>query len=62
MRPSVWASGGWQEGHRYARDDLGIGAEVAGPAVIHQMDATTLVPPGWRLSVADDASLSLERL
>ena len=59
---SVWADGGWQEGHRYARDDLGIGAEVTGPAVIHQMDATTLVPPGWHLRVADDTSLSLERL
>ena len=59
---SVWASGGWQEGHRYDRNDLGIGAEVMGPAVIHQMDATTLVPPGWHLRVADDTSLSLERL
>ena len=58
----VWADGEWQEGLRYARDDLGVGAEVAGPAVIHQMDATTLVPPGWHLSVADDTSLSLERL
>jgi len=58
----VWASGGWQEGHSYARDDLGVGAEVTGPAVIHQMDATTLVPPGWHLSVAEDTSLSLERL
>ena len=58
----VWADGEWQEGQRYARDDLGVGAEVAGPAVIHQMDATTLVPPGWQLTVADDTSLSLERL
>ncbi|MCI0884548.1 MAG: hydantoinase/oxoprolinase family protein, partial [Chloroflexi bacterium] len=59
---SVWADGGWREGHRYARDDLGVGAEVVGPAVIHQMDATTLVPPGWHLRVADDTSLLLERL
>ncbi len=58
----VWAGGGWQKGHSYARDDLGIGAEVTGPAVIHQMDATTLVPPSWHLRVAEDTSLSLERL
>ncbi|MCH7616872.1 MAG: hydantoinase/oxoprolinase family protein, partial [Chloroflexi bacterium] len=59
---SVWADGDWRDGHRYARDDLGVGAEVVGPAVIHQMDATTLVPPGWHLRVADDTSLLLERL
>jgi len=58
----VWAGGGWQEGHSYARDGLGVGAKVTGPAVIHQMDATTLVPPGWHLRVAEDTSLSLERL
>ena len=59
---SVWGDGGWREGRRYTRDDLGVGAEVVGPAVIHQMDATTLVPPGWHLRVADDTSLLLERL
>ena len=58
---SVWADGGWQEGQRYSRDELSVGAEVAGPAVIHQMDATTLVPSGWHLRVADDTSLLLER-
>ena len=57
----VWADGGWQNGQSYARDGLGVGAEVAGPAVIHQMDATTLVPPGWHLRVAEDTSLLLER-
>jgi N-methylhydantoinase A len=57
----VWTDGGWQEGQRYSRDELSVGAEVAGPAVIHQMDATTLVPPGWHLRVADDTSLLLER-
>ncbi len=30
----------------YRRDDFGAGAEIAGPAVIGQVDATTLLPPG----------------
>ncbi|HEY5639761.1 MAG TPA: hydantoinase/oxoprolinase family protein, partial [Dehalococcoidia bacterium] len=58
---SVWTGGGWQDGQSFARDDLGAGASVAGPAVIHQMDATTLVPPGWQFLVAEDRSLLLER-
>ncbi|GAA1620188.1 hydantoinase/oxoprolinase family protein [Kribbella sancticallisti] len=31
-----------------ARDALEPGAALVGPAVIHQEDATTVVPPGWR--------------
>ena len=57
----MWTDGGWQDGQRYSRDELGVGDEVAGPAVIHQMDATTLVPSAWHLRVADDTSLLLER-
>ena len=32
----------------YARDDLGAGAVVHGPAIIEQPDTTVLVIPGWR--------------
>ena len=31
----------------YARDALRPGNRFAGPAIVEQMDATTLVPPGW---------------
>ena len=34
---------------------------VAGPAVITQVDTTTLVPPGWQASVLEDGALLLER-
>src|SRR6185312_14733241 len=30
----------------YWRDDLGPSQEIIGPAVIEQLDSTTLVPPG----------------
>jgi N-methylhydantoinase A/oxoprolinase/acetone carboxylase beta subunit len=31
----------------YERDQLDIGANVAGPAIVEQFDATTVIPPGW---------------
>jgi N-methylhydantoinase A len=37
----------------YRRSDFGAGAEIAGPAVIGQVDATTLLPPGSSARVDD---------
>jgi len=31
----------------YEHDRLDIGATVAGPAIVEQFDATTLIPPSW---------------
>ena len=41
----------------YARDSLRPGNRFAGPAIVEQMDATTLVPAGWIARV--DAYLNL---
>ena len=35
----------------YARDDLGAGCTLHGPAIIEQLDATSVVPPDHRLEV-----------
>jgi len=32
---------------RLARDRLAAGNRIAGPAIIDQMDATTVIPPGF---------------
>jgi N-methylhydantoinase A len=45
----------------YERDRLDIGAAVAGPAVVEQFDATTVIPPGWRGKVDGFRNLVLER-
>jgi N-methylhydantoinase A len=42
------------------RDDLPPGSVVDGPAVIVEATATTVVPPGWTLSVDDFGTLALE--
>ena len=31
----------------YERDRLDVGATIAGPAIVEQFDATTVIPPGW---------------
>ena len=32
----------------YWREDIPPGATIAGPAIVEQMDATSVIPPGWR--------------
>jgi N-methylhydantoinase A len=44
-----------------ARASIGAGEAIEGPAILAQLDSTTLVPPGW-LAVADEhGNLLLER-
>ena len=58
-RREVWLpeAGGFTHCPLYDRDRLGPGHEFAGPAIIEQMDCTTLVLPGQRVTV--DAWLNL---
>lgn len=45
---------------RYARDRLLAGNVISGPAVIDQMDTTTVLPPGTRARVHVSGSLVIE--
>ncbi len=45
----------------YQRHSLPAGFEVDGLAIVEEPTATTLVPPGWRLSVGSTGALTLER-
>ncbi len=45
----------------YDRNRLDVGASFAGPAIIEQFDATTVVPPGWRACVDRYGNLVLEQ-
>jgi N-methylhydantoinase A len=55
------ASGTAVETPLYVRSDLPAGTEIAGPAVIDQLDSTTLVPPGWRAEVDEWLNIRLHR-
>lgn len=45
----------------YERDKLGVGAEISGPAIVEQFDATTIIPPGWIARVDAYRNLMLEK-
>ncbi len=45
----------------YERDQLEIGATIHGPAIVEQLDATTVIPPGWSGSVDAFRNLILRR-
>jgi len=45
----------------FDRDRLSVGATFAGPAIVEQFDATTVIPPGWTASVDRFRNLVLER-
>jgi N-methylhydantoinase A len=42
----VWFAGGWVETPVYRRELLPEGAQFAGPAIVEQLDCTTVVEPG----------------
>jgi N-methylhydantoinase A len=58
---AVHFAGGTRPTPILARDALGAGTAFAGPAILTQLDATTLVPPGWTVRVDASGALLLTR-
>ncbi|MDZ4088839.1 MAG: hydantoinase B/oxoprolinase family protein [Tabrizicola sp.] len=58
----VWAGGCWKEVPLYRREDCGMATRIAGPAVISEATATTVVEPGWEATVDGQANLILRRV
>jgi N-methylhydantoinase A len=54
--------GGFTPTPVFWRDDLPVGAALAGPAVVEQYDSTTLLHPGWRLVVDGTGNLVLSKM
>src|SRR5271157_1555200 len=50
-RKPVWFDGRWWDTPIYDRDRLEPSTRFAGPAVVAEYSATTVVPPGWVCSV-----------
>ncbi len=50
VRP-VYFDGEWIETPVYDRDSIPAGAQFEGPAIINQLDATTVVPPNTRAEI-----------
>ena len=41
----------------YRRTDLGVGQRIVGPAIVEERETTTVIRPGWIVTVAADGSL-----
>jgi N-methylhydantoinase A len=50
-RRVYFAGVGWKDCPCIDRDQLGVEAVVVGPAIVEQLDTTTVVPPGRRATV-----------
>ena len=62
-RPILWREAHFATGPRrtavHRRDDLPRGSRIAGPAIVCEYSATTVVPPGWRAVVDARGALVL---
>lgn len=56
----VWFDGGWIDTPVYAREKLPLDAMIDGPAILEQLDATTVLEPGDRATSDADGNLIVE--
>jgi 5-oxoprolinase (ATP-hydrolysing) len=57
----VWFDGAWHDTPVYERAALASGDRIAGPAIVAEANATTVVEPGWRATVQPGGALILTR-
>ena len=58
----IYTEGAWREAPVYLRDALRPDDVIAGPAVIAERNATTVVEPGWKATLSARDHLVLERV
>jgi N-methylhydantoinase A len=58
----VWFAGGWQKTGVFDRAKLLSGNVIAGPALVEEHDASTLVHLGWEATVDEHANLLLRAM
>jgi N-methylhydantoinase A len=59
-RRAMWFQGARAEGPVWERERLPERARLAGPAIVEEFGATTVLPPGWRGAIDDHGNLVLE--
>ena len=57
----MYAAGAWRDAALVVREDLRPGDVLAGPAIIAEQNATTVVEPGWEAEVTPLDHIVLER-
>ncbi|TPL93924.1 hydantoinase/oxoprolinase family protein [Mesorhizobium sp. B2-3-12] len=57
---SVWYAGHWHDTPVYIREKLPLDAIIEGPAILEQMDATTVLEPGDRARSDPDGNIIID--
>jgi len=60
-RRAVWFAGAPRDCPVWERERFPEGATLAGPAIVEEFGATTVVPPGWTGAVDEHGNLRFER-
>ena len=57
----MYSGGQWHEAALVVREDLRPGDTIAGPAIIAERNATTVVEPGWQAQLTELDHIALDR-
>jgi 5-oxoprolinase (ATP-hydrolysing) len=60
-RVRMYSAGRWHDAALIVREDMRPGDVVAGPAIVAEQNATTVVEPGWEARLTDLDHIVLER-
>ena len=58
----VYMTGAWHDAPVFTREHLRPGDTIAGPAVIAEKNATTVIEPGWQATLTGRDHLTLQRV
>ncbi len=61
-RVRMHSAGRWHDAGLYVRERLQAGATMAGPAIVADKNATTVIEPGWQAVLAAAGTLELQRV
>ena len=62
QRARFYSHGGWREANVYLREDLALGAEIDGPALIIEPHQTVVVETGWRAELTSKNHVVMKRV
>ena len=53
---------GWRAAQLFVRESLSAGAQIDGPAILAERNATTVIDPGWQANLTPDGCVELRRV
>lgn len=57
-----YSGGAWHSAALYLRDELLVGDEIDGPAILAEKNGTTVIEPGWRAELTAQGNVIMTRM